>query len=68
MLSSDRVLFVRSKLSEGKTAPRATSPPRMRPKKPMGTPQSIEIGEWAEESQLKKALMSQKEPSKIPEG
>jgi hypothetical protein len=52
----------------GKTAPRTTSIPTKRPNQPIGTPPNWAIGEKAELSQLKNALMSQKEPAQIDSG
>jgi hypothetical protein len=60
--------LVRSKLSDGKRAPRASKDPTIRPKKPSGIPITWEITEKAEASQLKKALISQKDPSNMLSG
>gem|GEM_PF-5102693 len=64
----ETALFVRSKEAVGKTAPRTTSIPTKRPNQPIGTPPNWAIGEKAELSQLKNALMSQKEPAQIDSG
>ena len=55
--------MVRSKETDGKRIPIREASPMAIPKYPRGTSNILAMTEYAELSQLKKAEMSQKEPS-----
>jgi hypothetical protein len=56
-------ILVRSKAADGKIIPIREASPMAIPKYPRGTSNILAMKEYAELSQLKKAEISQKEPS-----